>query len=262
MNIELNLPDVLNPYKDKIMASAKDFIRIVPKDAVDTDWWQSKIGGLPYLPQGSSYPTEKDGRPLFLLTQLNFEEIPALPHFPKKGILQFFIADNEMYGLDFEDASNQEKFRVRYYMDIEKDETLLETDFSLLPEVENLPFKPVTSYPLDFKLQKEYIPINDHAFETLFGADFFSQFGRAEWDIQEKYSEQISSNGHKIGGYAFFTQQDPRQANQAMQLLFQLDSDDKIDVQWGDMGVANFFISEKDLKNEIFSNVLYNWDCY
>ena len=30
---------------------------------------------------------------------------------------------------------------------------------------------------------------------------------------------------------------------------------------WGDAGVANFFISEQDLKNKDFTNVVYNWDC-
>ncbi|MDE5859478.1 MAG: DUF1963 domain-containing protein, partial [Oscillospiraceae bacterium] len=32
-------------------------------------------------------------------------------------------------------------------------------------------------------------------------------------------------------------------------------------IMWGDMGVANFFISENDLKNLDFSKVAYNWDC-
>ena len=30
---------------------------------------------------------------------------------------------------------------------------------------------------------------------------------------------------------------------------------------WGDCGIANFFIREKDLKVQDFSNILYNWDC-
>ena len=43
-------------------------------------------------------------------------------------------------------------------------------------------------------------------------------------------------------------------------LLFQMDSEGKIG--WGDMGIANFFISLSDLKAHDFTNVLYNWDCY
>ena len=42
-----------------------------------------------------------------------------------------------------------------------------------------------------------------------------------------------------------------------------MDSDHSsdVDIMWGDVGVANFFIRLEDLKNRDFSNVLYNWDC-
>ena len=42
-------------------------------------------------------------------------------------------------------------------------------------------------------------------------------------------------------------------------LLLQIDSED--DIMWGDSGIANFFISEEDLKNKNFEDMLYNWDC-
>lgn len=40
-------------------------------------------------------------------------------------------------------------------------------------------------------------------------------------------------------------------------LLFQMDTDDEAGIMWGDCGVANFFISEKDLASKNFSRVLY-----
>ena len=48
-------------------------------------------------------------------------------------------------------------------------------------------------------------------------------------------------------------------------LFIQLDSlyDSKEDIlMWGDSGVANFFITDEDLKNRNFEDVIYNWDCY
>ncbi|WP_438870473.1 DUF1963 domain-containing protein, partial [Pseudomonas sp. L1(2025)] len=68
---------------------------------------------------------------------------------------------------------------------------------------------------------------------------------------------------HKIGGYASFTQEDPRSYSHQNHtiLLLQIDSDDDIDSMWGDVGIANFFIRPEDLKKKDFSNVLYNWDC-
>lgn len=72
-------------------------------------------------------------------------------------------------------------------------------------------------------------------------------------------------DGHRIGGYPHFAQDDPRCFNYDEKeiLLFQLDSDEVEDVNlmWGDAGVANFFISREDLKNGVFSDVLYSWDC-
>ena len=69
---------------------------------------------------------------------------------------------------------------------------------------------------------------------------------------------------HKIGGYPYFTQVDRREENDPHTLLLlQIDSDeiDNVEIMWSDCGVANFFISPKDLASCKFDDVLYNWDC-
>ena len=74
----------------------------------------------------------------------------------------------------------------------------------------------------------------------------------------------LFSTGHKIGGYPYFTQDDPRKDNDPYTLLLlQIDSDDIEDVEiiWGDCGVANFFINPEDLAKCQFDDVMYNWDC-
>ena len=63
--------------------------------------------------------------------------------------------------------------------------------------------------------------------------------------------------GSKLGGYAYFTQEDPRpyaktqlQSQQPWQLLFQMDTHDEDDgvwIMWGDCGVGNFFIDRKSV---------------
>jgi len=66
-------------------------------------------------------------------------------------------------------------------------------------------------------------------------------------------------------GSPYFTQYDPRSYKENLEkyniCLFQMDTDDDAEIMWGDSGVANFFIQEKDLAAEDFSDVLYNWDC-
>ena len=73
------------------------------------------------------------------------------------------------------------------------------------------------------------------------------------------------NSGHKILGNPYFTQDDPREEDDEHNiLLFQMDSEmgnEAVEIMWGDSGVGNFFISEEDLKNLNFDNVLYTWDC-
>lgn len=91
--------------------------------------------------------------------------------------------------------------------------------------------------------------------------EFFGQFGEDEEDIYNELAE--NGFGHKIGGYASFTQHDPREYEYKKHtvLLLQIDSDDDIGSMWGDVGIANFFITPENLRKKDFSNVLYNWDC-
>ena len=82
-------------------------------------------------------------------------------------------------------------------------------------------------------------------------------------------AEKYSGEGHRIGGYPFFTQDDPRgylpHLQQHTILLLQLDSDsgngDADKVLWDDAGVGNFFITPEDLQQRDFSRVLFTWDC-
>ena len=115
-------------------------------------------------------------------------------------------------------------------------------------------------WAMEFKLETEPVSLTDYRFSELMGDDFFEQFGEDEPHILSFFRKTYSSGGHKIGGYAFFTQEDPRQGTEL--LLFQLDTDQDNGILWGDMGVCNFFIEKENLEKLDFSKVLYNWDCY
>ena len=64
-------------------------------------------------------------------------------------------------------------------------------------------------------------------------------------------------------GWATFTQEDPRDSDSKLELLFQLDweRDNGVEVMFGDAGVVNFFITREDLTQRNFHNAAYNWDC-
>jgi uncharacterized protein YwqG len=76
-------------------------------------------------------------------------------------------------------------------------------------------------------------------------------------DVSERYG--YGADGHRIGGYCAFTQEDPRDPADPKLSLLQLDSDEHI--CWGDSGIAHWFIREADLRARDFSSVEYYWDC-
>ncbi|ENU90902.1 hypothetical protein F971_03829 [Acinetobacter vivianii] len=274
MNLQAeNLPNTLHPYLEKISATILPTVSMQLTASDDLALWQSKIGGHPYLPLEATYPVDSDGNPLVLLAQFNFAEIPDLPHFPDTGILQFYIAADDLYGMNFDDQQLQSGFKVLYFDQVIEDLTQLKQDFSELEfdEEAYLPFS--GQYSIEFQRAEQAISLEDFAFgkkilnvDELY--DFEDQFegGDFENDFIEPYHELLSASGHRLGGYPFFTQTDPRQYNEKIQdyiLLFQLDTDDaENDIMWGDSGVGNFFIHPEDLKKRDFSKVVYNWDCY
>ncbi|WP_436898843.1 YwqG family protein [Acinetobacter gyllenbergii] len=266
------LPNSVQPYLEKITATILPTVSMQLTPSDELTLWQSKIGGQPYLPLDATYPVDADGNPLALLAQFNFSEIPSLPNFPDQGILQFYIAADDLYGMNFDDQQQQSGFKVLYFEQVIEDASQLKQDFSevQLGEDDYLPF--TGQYAIEFSLTSQPISLGDFAFAPkILGVDelydFEDQFegGDFEDDFIEPYDELASASGHRLGGYPYFTQTDPRQYNEKVQdyvLLFQLDTDDaENEIMWGDSGVGNFFIHPEDLKKRDFSKVLYNWDC-
>jgi len=260
--MEIKLPAAMEPFRNQLLLTSIPFIRAIPQKPRPTKAWESKVGGMPYWPKELPWPSAADSTQLFFLAQINFAETPALEPFPSKGILQFFIHDDDLYGMDFDEGENPDTFRVVYHPEPKENDALL---LSKLPgnnwDEALLPHHPDESYPLMFGLANEVAPISDYRFYEHFGSDFFRQFDEKEWDVMSDFEKSVRAQGHKIGGYAYFTQDDPRRPEDPMLLLFQLDSDEKMDLMWGDMGVGHFFIREKDLIARDFSRVLYDWDC-
>lgn len=244
------------------MDSKESFIEIIPEETDSLKLWSSKFGGTPYMLKDAPYPSSEEGDQLYFLAQINFAEMPAYAPFPDKGILQFFINDDAQYGQNQEAPFNQQNFKVIFHEQVIEDEKALKTDFSDIREFLDLPVYPENTFGMSFELANEIVPVSDNRFNKLLTPDFFDQFGEAKWEIYETYTEQVSAEGHKIGGYAHFAQEDPRSDDTPLVLLFQMDTDVEIESMWGDMGTANFFISEEDLKNRDFSNVMYHWDCH
>ena len=210
--------------------------------------YDSKIGGKPFWKNNLEYPT-LNGNPLILLAQINFKDLPDNDIFPSTGILQFFIANDEMCGLWEKGGSF-----VIYH------ETLDDVkDINIT--YKNSVFSPIIKEGrMTFNLTEESISSGDIKFVKEYNKLFDKDLDDILYDILDDRCN--GGWGNKLLGYPAFTQCDveDRYKKGYDTLLFQLDSDYKF-TNWGDSGIGNFFINSEKLKSHDFSDVLYNWDC-
>ena len=255
------LPEALLPFEKEFEKTILEYNAITISEEKPAEIWSSKVKGYPYLPQEMDYPTDENGTPLTFVAQIDFSEMPTLEGFPAKGMIQFFVGSDDLYGLNFDNPTEQKNFKLIYHEEILKDKALLNTDFSFLEAPQYAPFEDETSYGLSFEKLVEPISSTDVRFEKRITEGVLHKFGEKKWDLIDEYLKKNSAKGSKVGGYPHFTQEDPR-ADSHEVLLFQLDNDSSKGIHWGDAGVANFFINTEDLLKADFSNIWYNWDCY
>ena len=190
------------------------------------------------------------------------------------------ITENDLMGADFDNMTTQNGFRVIYHENINTELTKEEiraqgiranTELDGASD-EYFPF--YKQYEITFEEAMEPISTASNNFEEILkeaSEEVLNSEVEDAWSIFESDEEELINDafyicGHKILGYPFFTQWDPRDEDGTYKgkkydtLLLQIDSVG--DILWGDSGVGNFFINEEDLKSKNFSNVMYTWDCY
>lgn len=181
----LNLPSGLAGFRERLEATVKPYIKIQTHLTRKITWWQSKFAGFPYLPKDFEYPRTPEGAYLYLLAQINFEEVPRLEGFPNKGILQFYLSKTELYGQDFYNPTNQTGFRVLFFPNPDFNEDNLTTNFDFLPTLWNagrdsIPFYICPSYTphrndcfaLTFNLKFAPVSNSDYQFEEWVGLKY------------------------------------------------------------------------------------------
>lgn len=293
-------PDVPEPEINVVKAGGKagytkeqldevvDYVRgqhsescypIKTTEAAELEITDSKFGGYPYWDMTKEYPKNSKGEPLLLLAQINFAQADLNDDLlPEEGILQFFIDTDDCYGLNFKDNTLQDTFRVVYHDKI--DEGVTEEDVAALgakvtmnldADSEYAPLNKQYALEFDWTMDSINVSCEDYddavndALEAVLGVVTDEKMWNHLSDKEYDYlADRLNGSGHKIFGYPFFTQADPRQdpsGDEFKLLLLQIDSEGQ-DLMWGDSGVCNFFISEENLRTLDFSKVIYNWDCY
>lgn len=279
--------DIKKVVLDILEKNKKPMIKISLSDD-KPNLFQSKFGGIPYLPKNVEVPKNKKNEQLTLLAQINIEELPKNNIYPmEEGILQFWILNDDVLGLDY-DTHLGDGFKVVYYKEIDKSVTEEEVLEKYKPYKDEDSYFPIENeFSLSFKLTDGYFSDSNDDFREIVNREMkkfhienkekykeiLKVYDDKEylsywdiWDILEEDKEigkKLFEAGHKIGGFPNFTQSDVREIGDYEILLLQIDSEgtEKNEIMWGDCGIANFFIREKDLKELNFDKVIYNWDC-
>ncbi len=171
-----NLPTQFDPLRPSLESSLQPYVKIHLGEAVewlDSAWngdplepWQSKIGGYPYLPKGTDYPTDREtGEMMMFLMQVNCADLPIIDGLtlPRQGILQFYS------GLDVSmDKLSPEQHRILYFPEIFQDRSNLISDFSFLKEVAFKQEWCEQIYPLTFSAQQDVFCVTRDGYAKTF----------------------------------------------------------------------------------------------
>ncbi len=227
----------------------------------------SRIGGAVWLPEGASWPVDRSGKRMTFLAQIDFAEMPRLPDYPVSGVVQFFIARDDLYGANFENPQ-QSDFKVVYHEDV-SGPGRLETgpvsagvryvdDFSpLAPAMVTRGVK-LAATAITHKPE-----IGQWQFHEAIGKDLAEAEHDALYDDVYNDDARYESNW-RVGGHPEFTQSDWRydtEYRDVDRVLLQLWTSNGV-MMWGDSGQGHFAMRREDLLKRDFSKVFYSWDCY
>ncbi|MBT1176546.1 DUF1963 domain-containing protein [Bifidobacterium callimiconis] len=256
------------------------------------DLLDTKYGGPYLLPDDFEAPVNPgNGVPMVLLAQWNFARLPHLDGFPQNGLLQCFVdatddtldPDFTTFDDDIDDGKTWESWKIRYIP-----ANLLLTDAAYAAQVitphwqlRHGGVKP-TNVPFDdenmqFKLHGEAtsqpMGVTDYHYEDLLEScleqlddDDRELLDGKYADVESLLFDRISGDGHRIGGYPLFTQDDPRtymDEEEAADLVMvaQINSIE-FKMMLGDNGIGHIFIPAEALHDLDFDQAFYQWDCY
>lgn len=238
----------------------------------------SYFGGSPALPKNLTWP-ERNGRKLDFLARLSLTEIQrALPieWLPREGALLFFYDLQEQpWGFDPKDGNGS---AVLWAPDITQPIAQNTPDAgsgtSITPH-SNICFRLIKVLPSADSDHLSALNLNDDEFDLfteLLDEPFLNepkhQVAGVPAPIQSDVMElecQLVSNGLYCGNATGY--KDPRASElkagaKDWKLLFQIDTDDDLEIMWGDGGRIYYWIKENEARQGNFSNTWVVLQCY
>ena len=227
----------------------------------------SKFGGTPVVQTDKFHWPRNNGKPMAFLAQLDLAEISQVHRYDwlsKEGVILFFYDVHEMpWGFDPKDRG---KWCVLYlsnpdgnaHFPEDMDDEFKIPESFIKPElVEIFPHYDDPSIEILGLTDEEsdlYCDLDDR------GDEPSHQVGGFPLPVQGNYMElesQLASNGVYVGtpeGYESREAKGLRSGAKDWKLLFQFDSDDALEVMWGDCGTIYFWVQQQKAKRNEFDN--------
>ena len=221
------------------------------------------FGGEPQLPAGVAWP-EKAGRPLPFLASIDLPSVAAaieLEWLPRTGRLLFFYdVDEQPWGFDPKDRGGW----TVLYEDERAAAASSTTTVKALP-MRFVSARRIASLPSYERPEISALGMSDDQSdalielgESVYGGMPCHQMGGFPNPVQGDAMElecQLASNGMYAGEPSSYAEQRAKALADGAgdwRLLLQVDSDDSLDVMWGDAGIIYFFIREQDARARRF----------
>lgn len=230
----------------------------------------SRFCGFPDLPPKIKWPKILDakdefdqgniGEPKLFALQINLEELPDIGKLPRVGMLYFFIGCNCISGYGKVDSEviyyPKRLNKIQYLPDkIKKTYDMSESSSYFL----------YNSYKMKFEKALTIPDSNSDFFETL---NLSKEDEDKYYDLYEEYREFICEAYNErdllnmMFGFVFCGGENLRKISakenkkeKNWEVLFSLQSDSTIGLNFNDFGSFSFIVSQKDLKSMSFNNL-------
>ena len=258
---------------DQLLAASTTGLRIVKQPSRNDVVGISRLGGLPDVSSGFEWPN-RDGRSLGFLAQINCAETAAYDSenvLPSTGWLYFFYDVQEQpWGFDPMDRGSG----VVLYSHAAPIETAQPADYSTkeaaTPSIP-IGFRSILSLPVWDSAARESIGLGRSVADNNAYYDLYDAFTKEASDEQTNHQLlghsnniqgdmqlecQLVSHGLYCGdstGYEDRRVKELEAGAGDWRLLLQFDSDDELNVMWGDCGKLYFWIRGSDLAQHNFS---------
>ena len=277
------------PFNQLLIDEIKKSIRIKSSENKEIKIGDTKLGGVPHLPIEVEWPKDsKSGKHYIFVTQINLKQIESYnleKKLPEEGILYFFVSqdhwddgvvvfEKEIKNIEIKtppiEVTNEKKNFFQKIFNLKGHKVLLkEYGVEIFNEYH---------IPSQDSLQIEKILKTKNLIKT--PRNIMKEEVYENGLLYDDDENDMTANHHLLGNYNGIQNEyyqlnliDSKtrtkkltlnEINQALEweLLMQIDSDNMLDLNWGDSGKIYFFIHKEDLKNQRFNKVKIIGECY